>query len=157
MNMRAPSVYLYDLRDGKHCLYLGDYTTSEGLRLVPTDSQILIRHIYADNTPVLPDHLVGPQSVDAIGRFVGACHSIVDFECSINSAATLSTHDDCECHFQFPDQDTCEMALRRAVPPRMTDTLWGAMLANRGRYVTINDYLNVATYSTFDDYLTTLK
>ncbi len=49
------------------------------------------------------------------------------------------------------------MALRRAVPPRMTDILWGAMLANRGRYVTINDYLNVATYSTFDDYLTTLK
>ena len=155
--MSEPSVYLYDIRDGKHCLYLGDYTTAEGLGLVDPSSQIRIRHIYADTVPVLPDHLVAPQSVEATIRFIDATHSIVDFDCSINSGTTLSSHDDCECHFQFLDQDSCEQALRRAVPSEAAATLWRELLANRGTYVTIDQHLVVTKYRTFDDYLTTLK
>ncbi len=155
--MRAPSVYLYDFRDGKHVLYLGDYTTSEGLGLAPPNSEVRIRHIYADSVPVLPDHLAGPQSVETTLQFVDAVHSMVDFECSINNGITLSSHDDSECHFQFPDQISCEKALRCALPLRMADTLWGELLANRGRYVTIDTRLVVTAYNTFDDYLTALK
>ncbi len=155
--MRAPDVYLYELRDGKHCLYFGDYTTAEGLGLAPPDSQIRIRHIYADTVPALPDHLAGPQSVETTVHFIDTAHSLVDFECSIDSGTTLSSHDDCECHFEFLDQGSCEKALRCAVPPELADTLWCELLANRGKYVTIDDHLVVTTYSTFDDYSTTLK
>ena len=154
--MSAPSVYLYDFRDGKHCLYLGDCTTSEGLSLVPIDSRILIRHIYADTVSVLPEHLSGPQTVETTCQFIDATHSIVDFECSINTGIALSSHDDCECHFQFNDRDCCEKTLRSAVPTEMADELWKALLANRGQYVTIDEDLVVTTYDTFDEYLATL-
>ncbi len=155
--MSPPSVYLYDFRDGKHCLYFGDYKTSEGLRLAPVGSQILIRHIYADTMPELPDHLAGPQSIDTTVGFIDAIHSIVDFECEINAGTTLSSHDDCECHFQFVDRDGCENVLRCAVSLTVADTLWIALLENRGKYLTIDDHLVVSTYDTFDDYLATLK
>lgn len=155
--MSPPSVYLYDFRDGKHCLYLGDYTTSEGLRLVPVDSQIRVRHIYADTIPELPDHLSGPQSIDTTVGCIDAIHSIVDFECAINAGTTLSSHDDCECHFQFVDRDSCEDVLRCAVSPTVADTLWNALLTNRGKYVTIDDRLVVGSYDTFDDYLAVSK
>ena len=156
-NMRAPSVYLYDVRDGKHYLYLGDYTTSEGLRLVPVDSQILLRHIYADGAPELPDHFARPQSIDTTVGFIDTIHSIVDFECAIDAGATLSSHDDCECHFRFVDRDCCENVLRCAVSPKVADTLWNLLLTNHGKYLTIDDRLVVATYDTFEDYLATLK
>ena len=155
--MRAPSVYLYDFRDGKHHLYLGDYTTSEGLGLAPPNSEVRIRHIYADTVPVLPDHLAGPQSVETTVQFVDAVHSIVDFECSINNGTTLSSHDDCECHFEFPEQGSCEQALRRAVPSELAATLWRELVAHHGKYVTIDEHLVVTRYTTFDEYLTTLK
>jgi len=155
--MTAPSVYLYDFRDGRHCLYLGDYATSDGLSLVPNDSRIQIRHIYADTVPVLPDCLTGEQTVETTLDFINATHSIVDFECSINSGMALSSHDDCECHFRFDNRDSCEETLRRAVTTDMGDKLWKAMFANRGQYVTIDKDLVVTKYGTFDEYLDTLK
>ena len=58
-SMLVPSVYLYEIRAGKHCLYLGDYTTSEGLRLVSPNSQLRIVHMWAEKVHVLPEPLAG--------------------------------------------------------------------------------------------------
>jgi len=106
--MRVSSVYSYEIRAGKHCLYLGDYTTSEGLRLVSPNSQLRIVHMWAEKVHVLPEPLAGPQSLESVARFVDATESIVDFECLIDSETSFSTHDDSECHFEFLDRRGCE-------------------------------------------------
>jgi hypothetical protein len=78
---------------------------------------------------------------------------IVDFDCLIGDKIVLTTHDDGECHFQFDDESTCERTLRSAVNPVVADTLWRALVANPGKYVTIDTEGTLMFYSTFDDYI----
>lgn len=151
--MGTPVVYLYDFRDDRHCLYLGECSTCEGLGLLPHDCRIRIQHMYTDNVLETSNWPSRPQSVDSIIEFVESTDSIFDFECDSKAGIALATHDDSECHFKFDDQDNCENLLRRAVPTAMADILWAALLANPGKYVSINEQLVVKKYQTFDDYL----
>jgi hypothetical protein len=155
--MRVPSVYLYEIRDGKHCLYLGDYSTSEGLGLLSPNSQVRMQHLWGKKVFVLPDQLASPQSLASIARFVDATESIVDFECLIDSEVVFSTHDDSECHFEFLDRQGCEGVLRRSVGANLAEVLWNALLAHCGRYVTIRDDRTIIVYETFYDYLASLR
>jgi hypothetical protein len=155
--MRESIIYLYEIRGGKHCLYLGGYTTSEGLRLVSPNSQVLIQHLWAENVRLLPEQLVGPQSLESIARFVDTTQSIVDFECLIDSETSFSTHDDCECHFEFLDRRGCEGVLCRAEGPALAGVLWEALLANCRRYVKIDSDGVINFYDSFDHYLIRLR
>ena len=154
--MKEPSVYLYDFRDEEHCLYLGDYTTAEGLRLMPPDSELRVRHIHTDDSVELPDHLAVPLSIDTIVHFIEATPSVVDFECAINEETTLSTHDDGEYHFRFANWEACEKTVRCSAAPAIAEVLWETLLANHSKYVTIDDQLVTSKFDTFDDYLSTL-
>jgi hypothetical protein len=150
--MAAPSVYLYDFREGKYCLYLGDYTTVDGLRLLPVQSQIQIRHVYAVSVPAVPERFTTLQPVKAVCEFLKQIPSIVDFDCSIAGESTLSSHDDCECHFEFDDAAFCKETLRRAVKAEIADELWKTLLAHPGWYVKVSED-TMLTFRSFDDYL----
>lgn len=155
--MRIPSVYLYEFRAGKHYLYLGDYSTSEGLRLLSSNSQVRMQHLWGKKVFVLPEPMTSPQSLASVARFVDATESIVDFECLIDSEVVFSTHDDSECHFEFLDRQGCEEVLRRSVGAHLAEVLWNAMLVHCGRYVTIRDDRTIIVYEKFYDYLASLR
>ena len=151
--MALPEVYLYELRESIHCLFLGGFTTSSGLSVVPADASIRIRRVHTDDVASVPQSLSGMQSPTEVQRFLKQAVGLYDFECAINESTILSTHDDCECHFQFEEIDSCKTVVSHVSPFSGAGQLWDILMARAGQYVVIDSGGTVHDFANFDDYL----
>jgi hypothetical protein len=155
--MKLPSVYLYELRDSTHRLYLGDFTTAQGLDVVSADSRIKILHFFSNQITEVPDSLSESPSIGDVQRFLSEEIGLIDFDCTINDSATLSTHDDCECHFTFKYEASCKTAVSRVSPTGSSDGLWNILQTRAGQYVVVDSASCVRSFATFDEYLAAVE
>lgn len=111
--MRAyPTTYLFEQTETYHMLYLGEYSSLEGLRIVPNDLEIEKIELgasnyknygwatekefpYFKNSGELTEFL---EREDEIGLLV--------FNIAFKNFGSLHTHDDGECHFKLMTKET---------------------------------------------------
>lgn len=78
--MLSPAVYLYEERDGKFQIYLGEYTTLNGLCLFDSDAAVRIENLSIDGAANSELDVVRLATVQDIKRMLSNClaMSIVD-------------------------------------------------------------------------------
>lgn len=151
-----PTCYLLQIADdGKYSLYLGEITTAACLKAFNAVAPVRLREIYALNEKGNP---IPDDTIPAVAPVSDWRHilerdglNLVDFTADIDDAV-LSTHDDGEGHFSFPDQGSAMNALRLLIGQSLADDLFPILLANRGRYVA-REAGAVEIFNSFEDYL----
>ena len=154
-----PSVYLYQASEERHTLYLGEFSTLDGLFLLVEDTCLNVVSFGATdikgNGWTTEKDLPKLSTVSELRVFLNRHRdlAIVDFEAELVGIGSISTHDDGECHFSFLDKEMCFIVLERATPQQFSKLLAKALTSNPGSYVTCDIEGRIAKYPNFDQYL----
>ena len=150
-----PSVYRYERRDQKHCLYLGEYDTVSGLELSSRDAMVTVTACFAGlDLHEFTEPMTVRQVIERLNK-IGLV-GLYDFQCKIGNDIDFSTHDDGECHFQFESLETCEMFVKNCAPVGRGPELWKVLVHHHGKYVAADKKQSWVVYEDFDAYLNAL-
>ena len=143
------SSYLYDQRDGRHRLYLGEYCTIAGMKLFPDNPVASHIKIYGDyETRELSS--AENMRISALISYLSDDYTgLVDFSCLVDPDCNFSTHDDGECSFDSGTEDLIRVLVERVAPPVYSDHLWKTLKSNRGCYITIDETMQFTVYTDF--------
>lgn len=152
----TPSCFsLTTTTDGQCSLYLGEVSTIECLQIFEDNSQATLIEFSAnggDQGWLGKEQMPSQTSIlDWRKRLSSSDFSLIDFTAEI-CGISLSTHDDSEGHFVFPNQESTLKALQELVGQSTTQTVFPVLLSNQGRYITCQNG-RIAIYDTFDSYL----
>jgi len=150
---------LYQVSKERHELYLGEFTTLDGLCLLAENTRISLVGFGATdiegNGWMSEKELPELSTVGELKVFLSR-HSklnIVDFEAELIGIGSISTHDDGECHFSFVDKEMCFVVLERATPKQFYRSLSEALTSSPGWYVTCDTEGKITKYPDFRQYL----
>ncbi len=153
MQSMPPSVYLYDRRHGRHQLYLGQYSTADGLMLFDPKSEVLVEEIYCDSDKAAP--MLSKDSKYRIHEIISWLsiheHTLVDFTCRIGDLH-FSTHDDGECHIKCDRITQIQELVLKTCPSELRSSIMNTLQQNRGKYVRFEGTQSTV-YDTFDLYI----
>jgi|SRR4051812_34111174 len=154
-----PSVYLYNKTDKGYELYLGEYSTLEGLLVFEKSSELSITSfgatLYKKYSWATENELPNFENVDNVIQFLESEGDlgIVEFEASLPKFGTFSTHDDGECHYVMQSKQQCINILKSVSPPQHSETLINKLICNPNRYITCNNLGVTEIFSSFNEYL----
>ena len=157
-NNSMPSVYLIKRVAEQYRLYLGQFSTLQGFRLLNPECSLQITE-FTEGTTAPEESLErvrGLRTVAGAVKFFSneANHiEMIDMSCLVDEKTSLSTHDDGECHFLFPDVDMLTGVLRQCVPPEGLDQLLSQLRSNEGKYLSVDENHAVRAFKSFDEYL----
>lgn len=146
----TPSSYLYDERDERHRLYLGEFCTIAGLRLFPDHAEVSHVIMHSDNQSQVLDSTAKTTTSALAATLAGDYIGLIDFSCIVERECKFSTHDDGECHFDATTEELVRTLVERATPPAYNDHLWETLKSNLGCYITINDEMQFTVHPDFD-------
>jgi len=158
MNM-SPSVYLYnECADGIK-LYLGEFSTIQGLALFDQNSEFHLTCFGATcykkfgwaTEKEIPE-FSNVMEVVSFLKTEGDV-GIVEFESELPEYGSFSTHDDGECHFKLKSKHQALSILRLVTPLKDRDMIINKLLNNQDFYITCDHDGKVSKYGSFDDYL----
>lgn len=155
----SPSVYLYNETIDSIELYLGEFSTLQGLSLFDREMEIQLISFgaigYKKYGWVTKDELLEFRDIGSMIDFLEKEGNIdiVDFKASLSNIGIFSTHDDCECHFKLESKRIALSVLNKILPKKERDMLINQLLNNQNLYITCDDGGNVSKFGSFDEYL----
>lgn len=154
-----PSVYLYRETEEGYELYLGEYSTLDGLALISPNVKVELIEAGATNYKKfgwateneLPIFSTVKEVVEFLKneRELGLIH----FELILNDIGKLRTHDDGECHFTFKKRAILIDYIKSVTPQPFQNLILSELLNNSGLYITIDSSGLINKFFTFDQYL----
>lgn len=157
--MVEPTVYLFRVKGTHYELYLGEYSTVQGLLLFDNNEQIAVRSASGsdstNNDWITEKNFKTLNNTYELIQFLNDNPTInlIDIEIDIEGFGSLSTHDDGECHFQSSNKNKIIALVEKTITKRDFLPLQISLLEHPNKYVVYNTSGNTLLYSTFDDYL----
>lgn len=153
-----PDVYLYEQKDEKHLLYLGEYSTLDGLKVFNDDLKVELLHAEASYYNKLgwatEKDLPGWGNVKEVKLFFEKEDiDLLQLKLKIEGIDWLETHDDGECHFIFHHKKDLMEVLSRVSPTIHQSAIAASIFKHPGKYVKIGSSGKIHIYHTFDQYL----
>ncbi|SDU02092.1 hypothetical protein [Halopseudomonas salegens] len=154
-----PAVYRYQETNRGFELYLGEYSTLDGLSVFDESAELSIislgatryrKYGWATEKELPP--------VDSVGSLIELLEAegdigIVECDVFLPEYGTLSTHDDRECHYVMTSKRQCISVLNTVLPREHSNMLVYALLGSQGLYLSCSEAGNVTKYRSFDEYL----
>ncbi len=158
-----PSVYLYKEAESEFELYLGEFSTLNGLKAINEKLKVQLVNIGASNykkfgwatEKEFPDW----KTVKEVKSFFEQEDEfeLIDFEIELNEFGNLSTHDDGECHFRFKKKSDLIDVVKNVTNPINRELTLAGLLNNPGMYIEIEKSSKMNKYHSFDQYLIETK
>ncbi len=158
MSTFANLFLLRETEDGAE-LYLGDFTTAQGLALIPEQTPIEVTAFGAtlmrDHSWATAEHLPPLETAGELAAFLNEDDDIglVDFEARLLGIGTMSSHDDGECTYKLESAKLVASIVQGAADPRFYGKLLQVLRSHPGQYVSCGDEGEIDRFATFDDYL----
>lgn len=150
--------FLLDVHEGKTRLYMSQISTTQALDFFDPNEPIQIiefgASVQGGNAWLTAKDLPRLDSIGALRAYLIANEhlDLVDLSVRMGAHAELSTHDDGEAHFVFPNDEAAFQVVRRVLTSAQATTVIEALVANRGQYVVIRK-AGVCIFQTFEQYL----
>ena len=154
-----PSVYLYKETKKGFELYLGNYSTLDGLLCLNPQDNAQITSFGASSYKefgwATENEIPELDTIDKIIKFLKSEGEIglIDFEVNIKNIGTLANHDDSECHFILHEKKQIFTVLKTVAPPENLNLIFNNLLKSPDFYLTFDRSGNTNKYRTFDHYL----
>lgn len=155
----CPSVSLYTESEKGFEVYLGKYSTLQGLKSLHINVNVKLLEFGATNYKhfgyaTVEDIPAMQTSEDVILFFENERNvDVIHFEVMLEGLGTMSTHDDGECHFIFYRYTDAMALLKSVVPFEYSGLLIARMIAGQGSYFTIDAAGSILRFATFEQYL----
>jgi len=154
-----PSTYRLEQTETAYELYLGEYSSLEGLGLLPIDLQIENITLGASNykrygwatEKEFPSFNTSGELAEFLEREdeIG----LLEFDVTFMNFGKLQTHDDGECHFKFNDKRKLIDAVNNAAPEQFKTVILAELLEHLNKYIIVDQNGKLKQYHTFDQYL----
>ncbi|MEP4531487.1 MAG: hypothetical protein ABJ004_00265 [Cyclobacteriaceae bacterium] len=153
-----PSTYLLDERNGKFILYLGEYSSEQGMLLLPRDLEIenlsLGTSDYKNLSWATERDFPTFGTSGELSDFLNSNEVwFLTFEVDFKDYGSLSTHDDEECHFELQNKSDAIELIKKSTPEQHSSLILAKLLELPNKYLTINSNGELQVYHTFDQYL----
>ena len=161
-----PSVFSFSIAAGNYKLYVGEFSTIEGLSLFASDAPVQILEFQSGGPATEEndtENLVWlQQSIKNIQSAVTYFHDnpsidLVDFAARIGEKVILSTHDDGECSFALDSIETAIDLMKRSPVLKDEPKLIQILLDNPSRYVSVGTNGKFVIFEDFDSYVGSLS
>ena len=159
MTDSAPTVFSIRKDGEKTKLYLGEYTTRQGLQLFDQELKIKVDSVFAETRS---DENNEQQEALRQTKTVGQAVDVLaedwwpyDFSCSIDDSILFSSHDDGECTAIVPSNSVAKELVLRSVSSEIGEAVWAQCAANFGCYVAASKdgAEGLSVFKDFDSYL----
>ena len=154
-----PKVYLYRKKDKEYELYLGEYSTLDGLKAVNSKLKVNLLNIGATlyrqyGYAVVNDFPTWNTVKDVILFFEKENEfGLIEFKIKLGEIGYLSTHDDDECHFILNDKQDLISIIKYVTNIKNQQLLIAGLLNNPSRYIKVNKFDKLDIYYSFEHYL----
>ena len=158
-----PSVYLYRETESQFELYLGEFSTLDGLKAINEKLKIKLVSIGASNYKkygwATENEFPDWKTVQEVKSFFEREEEfgLIDFEIELTEFGNLSTHDDGECHFRFKDKSALIDVVKTVADSINRDLILSGLLNNPDMYIEIEKSGKLNKYHSFDQYLKETK
>lgn len=157
-----PSVYLVRKSRAKTKLYLGEYSSGQGLALFSPSLSVSVNAAFFDSSldrnRERQRSLLASKTVAEVVINLGA-DGPFDFSCEIEEDVQFSSHDDGECHILLPSISCAKKLILGAAPAEFGEAIWKKMVDNPNCYVSNPDSQTneIAVFESFESYLNSSK
>ena len=154
-----PSVYLFRESEKGFELYLGDFSTLDGLLCLNPQSEAKITEFgatcYKQFGWATENELPALNTVAEIIDFLKSEGEIglIEIEVKIQNVGLLSTHDDNECHFILLEKSQILAILKAAAPLAYSSLIFNKLIENPDYHLTFDEFGKMNRYKTFNLYL----
>ena len=159
----SPNVYLYREKDKEFELYLGGFSTFDGLNSIDENLKVQLVSIGASNYKEygwatemqFPDW----ETVREVKSFFKheVEFGLINFEIELEGFGILSTHDDGECHFRCVNKRDVTTIVKAVSDSMYTELIVSELLNNQGMYIEVGKSGQLKKYHSFDQYLKETK
>lgn len=156
-----PSVYRYEETNEGHKLYLGSFSTQEGLSIFLPQTTVALTEAGASNYKqygwATEKNFPEFKTAHDIVHFLKNEEVyLIHFEVILHGIGNLRTHDDSECSFTLKDRKWAIDIIKTVAPLPHQNKILSGLLNNPGLYITISPAEQIQKYHSFDDYLKSL-
>ncbi len=158
-----PSIYLYRETESEFELYLGEFSTLSGLKVINEKLRVQKVSIGASNFKkygwATENEFPDWKTVKEVKSFFEHQEEfgLVDFEIELTGFGYLSTHDDGECHFRFKQKSDLIDVVKTVTEPINRDLILSGLLNNPNMYIKVEKAGKLRRYHSFDQYLKETK
>ncbi|NMM50891.1 hypothetical protein [Marinigracilibium pacificum] len=154
-----PTTYLFEQTETGYTLYLGEFSSLEGLGLIPNDLEIEKIELGVSN---YKNHGWATEKEFPHFRTSGELAEFLDregeigllvFDVTFKNFGSLRTHDDGECHFEFRNKKDLIDVVSKAAPKKFLTQILAKILNNPDKYISIDQNGYLKMYHTFDQYI----
>lgn len=159
----SPTVYLYRERENAFELYLGEFSTFNGLSSIDENLKIRLVSVGASNYKkygwATEKEFPNWKTVKEVKSFFEQEDEfgLIDFEIELIGFGNLSTHDDGECHFRFKEKRDLISVVKTVSDSKNEDLIVSGLLNNPEMYIKIGNSGQLNKYHSFDQYLKETK
>lgn len=154
-----PTVYQYRERHNEFELYLGEFSTFDGLNSISEKLKVQLMRVGASNykkygwaTEKEFPHWKTIEDVKSFFEQEGE-FGLIHFEIKLPEFGSLSTHDDGECHFRFKKKSDLIGVVKTVSDSIHHELLLSGLLNNPEMYIVIEKSGTLSTFHSFDQYL----
>lgn len=157
--MINPEVYLYKKSERGFELYLGSFSTLDGLLWLDPQAEAQIVNFgasgYKEFGWATENEIPKLYTIAEITEFLKDEGEIglIDFKVTIQNIGSLNTHDDAECHFILSEKNRIFDILKTAAPLDYSNLIFNKILENSDSYITFDEFGKMSKYESFDHYL----
>lgn len=153
-----PSTYLFDERNSKFLLYLGEYSSEQGMSLLPRDLEIVNISLgttdYKNLSWATENDFPTFRTSGELLDFLNSKEVwFLTFEVGFKDYGSLKTHDDGECHFELLNRTDVIELIKKSTPEQYSGLILSKLLELPNKYLTVNSNGDLQVYHTFDQYL----
>ncbi len=158
-----PAVYLYKQKENEFELYLGEFSTLNGLNSIDENLEVRLVSIGASNYRkygwATENEFPKWKTVQEVKSFFEKEDEfgLIDFEIELNGYGNLSTHDDGECHFRFKEKRDLINVVKTVSDSMNRELIISGLLSNPEMYINIGKSGQLNKYHSFDQYLKETK
>lgn len=158
-----PTVYLYREKENQFELYLGEFSTLDGLTAINEKLKVQLVSIGASNYKkygwATEKEFPNWKTVQEVKSFFEQEEEfgLIDFEIKLIEFGNLSTHDDGECHFRFKEKTDLINVVKTVSASVSREQIVSGLLNNPGMYIEIENSGTLNKYHSFDQYLKETK
>ena len=158
-----PTVYLYREKENEFELYLGEFSTFNGLNSIDGNLKVRLVSIGASNYKkygwATETEFPNWKTVQEVKSFFEQEDEfgLIDFEIELNGFGNLSTHDDGECHFRFKEKKDLINVVKTVSDSMSGELIVAGLLSNPEMYIMIGKSGQLNKYHSFDQYLKETK
>ncbi|MEQ8478810.1 hypothetical protein [Fulvivirga sp.] len=153
-----PGTYLLEERNSKFLLYLGVYSSEQGMSILLRDLEIVnislgtsdYKNLSWATETEFPTFRTSGELLD----FLNSNEVwFLTFEVDFKDYGSLKTHDDGECHFELLNKSDVIELIKKSAPEKYSNLILAKLLELPNKYLTVNSNGELQVYHTFDQYL----